>query len=384
MTTADPVPDSGAATLVVAPARDRYSQTFVHNHISQLPGRVEVLYGRAYKLETDDGTALIPHRWDSLADLAGFVGRGVIVRRRAKSRALASFCKRHGVDVALAEFGPNAAAISGDLERAGTPLVAHFHGYDAYDEDTLAEWLPRYRNMFKRRTTVVVVSEHMRAQLIELGAAPESIHVIRVGVDVDRFHGADPASAPPRFLVVGRLVEKKAPQLAVEAFSKAVADDSDLRLTIVGDGPLLDATVSLVRSLGIEDAVEFMRPQSNDHIARLMRESRALIQHSVRAKRGDREGTPVVVLEAMASGLPVIGSRHTGIGEVLDHERTGLLADEGDIETMASQISRLGSDPQLAARLGEAAAVEASAHHRLDDSIARLAAVLDEARSGGH
>jgi glycosyltransferase involved in cell wall biosynthesis len=355
----------------------------VRYHIERLPGQVEVLYGRANKMEMSDGTPLIPSVWNSIARVAGMVGRSTVVRRRARTRAVSRLCKAREIGVALAEFGPTAAAISGDLERAGVPLVAHFHGYDAYDEDNLAEWLPRYRNMFARHTAVVAVSEHMRRQLLELGAPGDRTHVVRVGVDVDLFHGAEPAAAPPRFLVVGRFVEKKAPQLAVLAFGQVHAKDPEVRLTLVGDGPLLADCRRLVRTLGISGAVEIMPPQPNTVVAQLMRESRGLIHHSVRAVRGDSEGTPVVVMEAMASGLPVIGSRHTGIGEIIDHERTGLLSDERDIDTMAEHITRLAQEPDLAARLGSAAAIEARADHRLQDSIDRLAAVLEEVRVSG-
>lgn len=373
----------GAATLVVAPARNRYSQTFVRNHIKHLDGRVEVLFGRAFKLETEEGTPLVSRTWNALAGVADIAGRAGVVRRRAKSQAVAGFCRSRDIGVAMAEFGPTAAAISGDLEHADVPLVAHFHGYDAYDEDTLAEWLPRYRNMFERRTEVVVVSEHMRKQVIELGAREDGIHVIRVGVDTELFSGAAPATAPPRFLVVGRFVEKKAPQLAVEAFSRAHQQVPELRLTMIGDGPLLDETVALAASLGVADAVEFLGRRSNDDVAALMRESRGLLQHSVRAVRGDCEGTPVVVMEAMASGLPVIGSNHTGIGEVIEHERTGLLSTERDIDGTAAHLVRLANDPGLATRLGEAAAIDARAHHRLEDSIAKLSGVLEGVRSAG-
>ncbi len=365
---------------MVAPARDRSSQTFVRNHITQLPGPVEVLYGRAHKLEADDGTLLIPRVWNSLARVAGVLGREAAVRRRAKSRAVARFCRTRHVGVALAEFGPTAAAISGDLERAGVPLVAHFHGYDAYDEDTLAEWLPRYRNMFARGTEVVVVSEHMRGQLIELGADPDRIHLIRVGVDIDLFQGSAPASAPPRFLWVGRFVEKKAPEFTVRAFARAAEGHADLSLTMVGGGPLLDKTRKLARSLGVGAVVEFAGQRSNAEVAQLMRGSRALVQHSVRAARGDSEGTPVVVMEAMASGLPVIGSEHTGIGEVIDHERTGLMGAEHNLDALVAHMTLLAGDPQLAARLGEAAAEEARTSHRLDARIAELAGVLESAR----
>ncbi len=225
----------------MVPSRDRYSQTFVQNHIDRLGGRVEVLHGRAYKLESEDGRPLISGTWNALAGVADLVGRAGAVRRRARSRAVAKFCRRREIGVALAEFGPSAAAISGDLERAGVPLVAHFHGYDAYDEDILAEWLPRYRHMFRRGADVVVVSEHMRRQLVGLGADPERVHLIRIGVDTELFTGAAPATAPPRFLVVGRFVEKKAPQIAVEAFGRAAKETPGLRLTMVGDGPLLNS-----------------------------------------------------------------------------------------------------------------------------------------------
>lgn len=376
------VPDR-SATLVVAPSRGRYSQTFVRAHIERLGGRVEVLYGRGARLETSDGDLLVSGLWESAARAASVIGRASVVQRRARSQAISAFCIDRGIGVALAEFGLTAASISRDLERAGVPLVAHFHGYDAYDEETLTEWLPRYRNMFARGTEIVVVSEHMRRQLVSLGADAAAIHVIRVGVDIDRFKAAKPADAPPRFLAVGRFVHKKAPHRSIEAFGLAHATHPEARLTMVGDGPLLDSSIELAGSLGLSDVIDFVDPQSNEAVAELMRSSRALIQHSVRAPGGDREGTPVVVMEAMASGLPIISTDHTGIGEILEHERTGLLSAEHDVAAMAGHISRLIEDPALAARLGEAAAVDARANHSLTASIAALATLLEEVRARG-
>jgi glycosyltransferase involved in cell wall biosynthesis len=373
----------GAATLVIAPARGRYSQTFVRDHIARLPKPLVTLYGRSYKLEDEAGTPLLTDGWERLARLAGAVGRAGAVRKRARSDAVARFCRQHDVGVALAEFGPTAAASSGDLARAGVPLVAQFHGYDAYERDTLAEWLPRYQNMFERQTDVVAVSEHMRRQLLELGAAAERTHVIRMGVDVERFRGARPADAPPHFLVVGRFVEKKAPERAVEAFAQALAREPSARLIMVGDGPQLDATRQRVGALGLQDAVEFRPPVSSEAVAELMRSARGLVAASVTAGGGDREGTPVVVLEAMASGLPVIGTRHTGIGEVVEDGRTGLLSDEDDTAGVGANISRLATDPELAGQLGANGAMVARERHSLTASIAALSAVLESARERG-
>ena len=99
------------ATLVVARARNRYSQTFVRNHIARLPGDVVVLYGRSFKLETEDGRLLVTGSAERAARMAEIVGRGASVRKRARSRAVAAFCDEYDVGVAMAEFGPTAASI---------------------------------------------------------------------------------------------------------------------------------------------------------------------------------------------------------------------------------------------------------------------------------
>jgi glycosyltransferase involved in cell wall biosynthesis len=121
-----------------------------------------------------------------------------------------------------------------------------------------------------------------------------------------------------------------------------------------------------------------------------MRRCRAFLQHSLVAPDGDSEGSPVSVMEAQLSGLPVIATRHAGIPEVVQEGETGLLVDEGDVQAMAAAIARLATDPELAGRMGRSAARRASAsftvaHHleAVADLVRRVVAERLRARSKG-
>ena len=127
---------------------------------------------------------------------------------------------------------------------------------------------------------------------------------------------------------------------------------ADVQLWMVGDGPLLPAAQDLVQAQGIEDRVRLLGLRSQVEVAGLMREVRAFVQHSRVAADGDSEGSPVAVMEAQLSGLPVIATRHAGIPEVVLDGESGLLVEEGDVAAMALAMVRLVRDPGLAERMG--------------------------------
>lgn len=126
--------------------------------------------------------------------------------------------------------------------------------------------------------------------------------------------------------------------------------------------------------------VAFPGALPHEAVVSYMREATAYVQHSleplVGPAAGDREGTPVAVLEAMMSGLPVISTRHAGIGEVIEHGRTGLLVDERDVDGMAEAMVKVGASREYAASLGEAARAEALAKYTADHYINSLKHVL--------
>jgi glycosyltransferase involved in cell wall biosynthesis len=200
---------------------------------------------------------------------------------------------------------------------------------------------------------VIFVYQSKRKQLEDLGCPPRKIEYNPCGVDCAQFAGARPDLAPPTFLAVGRLVEKKGPLATLAAFRRVVEEAPAARLRVIGDGRMREATEQLVRQLGIQHAVELLGAQNHDVIRREMQSARAFVQHSIRAASGDCEGTPVAVMEASASALPVVATNHGGIADVVRPGITGYLVEEGDVGSMARFMCVLAADPALAAAMGK-------------------------------
>jgi glycosyltransferase involved in cell wall biosynthesis len=123
---------------------------------------------------------------------------------------------------------------------------------------------------------------------------------------------------------------------------------------MVGTGPLFDECQALAKKLGIDHVVTFLGGQGPDVVRKELQQARCYVQHSIEAPSGDSEGTPVSVLEAGATGLPVVSTRHAGIPDVVLEGETGFLVEEHDVEGMAQQMLRLAQDPDLAGKMGRA------------------------------
>ena len=356
---------------IVSPNRNAWSETFIANHIAHLPGvDLTLTDGHLPKRDIEGEPLLAPTLLKRViqrvrkADPQEML-RGTIVR----------LLKKHRIEVVLAEYGPTGEAMLDACQRAGLPLVVHFHGIDAFHTRLLKE-NGDYQRIFKIAAAIVVVSREMEQQLLSLGCPRPKLHYNCYGIEVDRFTAATPATSPKHFLAVGRFVDKKAPHLTLQAFHAAWSRDPELRLTMAGDGPLWESTKQLAQAEGLGDVVDFPGVITSDQVAERMRQVRAFVQHSVVTADNDHEGTPLSILEAMASGLPVIATRHAGIPDVIDHGVEGLLCAERDIAAMALNISALAQDAGLAARLGAAGRVRAQRDHRLEDRIGSLAAII--------
>jgi glycosyltransferase involved in cell wall biosynthesis len=255
-------------------------------------------------------------------------------------------------------------------------MIVHFHGFDVHSRAILDRYGARYRELFDQAAALIVVSRPMREALLTLGAPACKTHYCPNGVDPDRFGPGEPDQAPPTFLAVGRFVEKKAPQLTIAAFASVWHRHPEARLRMIGDGRLQGVCADLAQGLGIGEAVSFLGKQPHHAVAEEMRNSRAFVQHSLIASDGNSEGMPCSILEASASGLPVVSTRHAGIPEVVVDGETGFLVAERDVEGMAQQMGRLVTDPALAAALGQAGRRRVTEHFSMDSSIARLWAVI--------
>lgn len=323
------------------------SETFIRDHIENLPARVVLIHG--WRPTIGQRSVLsFPER---LAHKALRMVTGAGLQREATTAYIKAF-RNYSPQAALAEYGPTAVRAMDACKRLGVPLIAHFHGYDASVHDVLNEHSKTYPILFAEAAAVVAVSRAMQNTLISLGAPERKVHYNPCGVDCSLFGGASPAGVGPVFLSVGRFIEKKAPSLTLSAFAAVHRVMPDARLRMIGEGPLLRQCRELAGKLGINEAVTFLGTQPPRTVQDEMRKVRCLVQHSVRASNGDCEGTPVAVLEAGASGLPVVATHHGGIPDVIVEGKTGFLVAERDIEEMARAMLRLAADPLLAANMG--------------------------------
>jgi glycosyltransferase involved in cell wall biosynthesis len=374
---------------VVMPDRNVISESFIHAHIDglfdhpiEIWGFPRPLFVGAGNTVLSSGPLLLARALQAVTNM-GMERAAAAVGRRIPSRwydgQVATFLRQSSVDVVLAEYAPTAAVISQACLASQIPLVVHFHGFDAYHEETLTELREPYQRLFQTAYRVVAVSNHMLGQLVSLGCPEERIVLNPYGVDMRQFEGAQPKEAPPLLLALGRFVEKKGPLLTLRAFARVRIDEPHARLVMLGEGPLRDRCIELARDFGIEDSIDF--PGSVDHVdvAEWMRKARCFVQHSLRAEDGDSEGTPVAVLEAASCGLPVVSTRHGGIADAIVDGTGGFLVDEGDVDGMADRLLQLVRDRELAARMGAAAQRHIEAKYSSEMSLGRLRQVLTEA-----
>ena len=276
----------------------------------------------------------------------------------------------------LAEYGVTGSAALGICQELEIPLVVHFHGYDAYSRPVLDRYQQRYKKMFAYCSAIIAVSRHMVDQLIKLGAPREKIFCNAYGVDVAKFKQTSLLTCPLQVIAVGRFVEKKAPYLTILAFKKVLEALPEARLVMIGEGILHSVCDQIIKSLHMEHAVDLKGALKHDEVASLMQGSRVFVQHSLVAKSGDSEGTPVGILEAGASGVPVVSTKHAGIVDAVIHDKTGFLVDEGDIDGMAKYIYQVLTNPELAIAMGKRARKHIRENFNMESSIKNLQAIL--------
>jgi glycosyltransferase involved in cell wall biosynthesis len=218
----------------------------------------------------------------------------------------------------------------------------------------------------------LAVSDALRERAIARGFPEARTLTHYNGVDLDRFHPDVTPREPGLVLHVGRLVEKKGTRVLIEALARV----ADMKLIVIGDGPLRTALDRQARELG--DRVRFLGELPSDEVARWMRRASVLAAPSLTAADGDAEGLPNVVVEAAASGLPVVGTIHSGIPEAVDDGATGFLVPEGNAEALGARLAELLGSESLRCEMGLAARRLAERKFSRQLLTERLEAIYDE------
>lgn len=262
-----------------------------------------------------------------------------------------------GEQFALVHCHSTKAGLLGRIaaRMAGVPVVLFTaHGWQFVGDWPLllrlamaaAEWLAA-----RLSTAIICVSDYDRQIALRMGiGTPERLVVVHNGVDPAPWLGngqgaPDPPDGqrPSTAVMVGRLTVQKDPAALLEAWHRV---DRSHRLIMVGDGPLLTDLKRQIQRDGLADRVLLLDPTSD--IPSLLRTADVFVLCS------RWEGLPLAIIEAMMSGLPVVGTRVGGVAEVVEAGETGLLVPCQNPEALSSALNRLLHDPGLRARMGEA------------------------------
>jgi colanic acid/amylovoran/stewartan biosynthesis glycosyltransferase WcaL/AmsK/CpsK len=270
---------------------------------------------------------------------------------------LGSLLQRAGdYDLIHAHFGPVANNLRFARALWHVPMIATFHGYDySMIPRTLGRGV--YRRLFEEVDAVTTISEYARTQLVKLGCPAEKLHLTRMGLRLEDFPLSPRAlnqGETVRILSVGRLVEKKGLEFALRAVALVSQQNKNLSYDIVGDGPLSPKLQQLIHDLNLESIVTLWGAQENSFVRQQMAKAHLFVLPSVTAGDGDQEGIPVSLMEAQASGLPVLSTRHSGIPELVIDGESGILVPEKDTQALTAGLLRLIGHPQDWARMGRA------------------------------
>lgn len=258
---------------------------------------------------------------------------------------------------------------------ARVPAVFTAHTW-SFAEGTSPLWkfvgTPSERLAARWAETIIAVSESNRSLALRRRVAPSGkIVTVHNGV-VDTFHRARPgAHLVPRIVMVARFVAQKNQAQLIEAVAGL---DCPFHLTFVGDGPARPAAEDLVRSLGLQDRVEFAGVRTDT--------DRILSESSIFVLATNWEGFPITILEAMRAGLPVVATDVDGVREAVIDGETGHLYPKGATGTLRSTLRALLADPATRIRLGQAGRKRYEAEFTRSAMLSKVLAVYEQVVPG--
>ncbi|QJQ94006.1 MULTISPECIES: glycosyltransferase [Halomonadaceae] len=281
------------------------------------------------------------------------------------------------VDILHCHFGRN-GTFGSYLKKLGLvkKLVVTFHGYDVSSVLKTSGSKHPYQSLFEEADLLLPVSERWKQKLLELGAPEDRIQVHRVGIDVDHFNFCERygKTKPLKIATTARFTEKKGIKYAVEAIALVRENNPALKIhyDLIGNGPLWKEIKSLVTSLGLLDCIKLHGALPHQKVQALLGQADIFMLPSVTAENGDQEGIPVSLMEAMASGMPVLSTIHSGIPELIEEGVSGYLVPERNSEALAERIIYLSRNSHDWKRMGKAGRTKIDKDYNINMQNAKL------------
>lgn len=298
-----------------------------------------------------------------------------------KSVHLARLLEEQGIRHVHAQFGSHpatAALVISTFSRASYSVTLHAH--DLF----VRGYRPFLETKLRQAAFVRVISSFNRGKIASLfpRVPLRKVHVVHVGIPTGEYAARDEEELEPEppatwLLSVAALRDYKGLPVLVDACARLRDDGFSFRADVVGDGPMRGQLERRIARAGLQGQVRLLGALPQNRVSALLRRRPIFVLPSVIVRGGWMEGIPVALMEAMAAGAPVIASRLSGIPELVEDGRTGLLVEPGDAEGLAAAISRLASDPALARRLGERGREKVGAEFELESCTRQLLELID-------
>jgi colanic acid/amylovoran biosynthesis glycosyltransferase len=330
------------------------SETFIYSIVSGLSVFQPVIYSRQKKnltrfpvAELHCGADLPWYKRISLEPLTAY---GTSIR----------LLKKTGIRLIHAQFGPVGIDLVPLKEQwPAMPLITHFRGQDIYQLSRDILYRLRLQKLFQVGDLFLTVSAHLREYLIEqLGCPEKKVEIYYGGIDIKKtkFKVRDLRQGRGliKLLMCGRMTEKKGFEYGIKAFFELLARGFKLSLEIIGTGPLETKLKKQVAQLRLEKFIKFLGPLGHADVLKKMHEADILLAPYVAARNGDSEGIPNILKEALASGLPVVSTRHTGVPEIIIDGVTGFLVNEKAVIMLSRKLEELIKEPGLAEKFAVA------------------------------
>lgn len=296
-----------------------------------------------------------------------------------ETRKMAAILRRTGTSVLHIFFGNVAVHMLPLLRCSPVPVVVSFHGSDVTGEIATPAFGRARNEMFRRATLVLCRSEQLARRVQALGCDPAKLRIMRTVLPpLRRTRHVPPADGTWHIVQAARLVSKKGLSTSLRAFAEFLKTHPLARFTIVGEGPLEGELRALAADLGLSGSVEFGGFLSQERLGELFQRAHIFL-HPSETVSGDVEGIPNSLLEAMASGLPAVSTRHGGIPEVIEDRITGRLCPERDPDAVAAALLEFAADPVLYERISGAGADFVTAEFSAAKQIANIEALYREA-----
>jgi glycosyltransferase involved in cell wall biosynthesis len=296
------------------------------------------------------------------------VGLGLLYRFMVAARAA-----RILLDENCEHLHVHFAHIPTDIAMYAAGMSALPFSFTAHANDLFERgWLLEQK--VRRAEFTVTISEHNRRFLTEKGCPGNKIHVVRCGVDSGAFAAGNtrPPHPIPKIGTLGRMVEKKGIDDLIRACQMLKDRNIAFHLEIAGDGPMQSELQALVSDGDLAEQVHFKGPLAHEQVPEWLQGLDMFILACKKDRNGDMDGIPVVLMEAMLAGVPVISCRISGIPELIEDGKSGLLAEPENPVDLADAIARLLSDDNLQNDFRTNAMVKVQAEFELSKNVAVL------------